>query len=703
MDKFQQEIINFSKNFDFAKNKKIVLYGTGRMTATVCTNLEGYNILGLCDRYEEMVGSRVFGYKVLSRKEVEDMADLIIINTAPTYWNAIYERISDWDIDIYYANGKKACNVEKRVFDDGYYTLSVDDLKKEIENSDIISFDIFDTVICRYVSDDNELFHLIDKLVKEKYPHIDYYEIRKRASDACGEYASYNCIYEKAVELGEWTEEEASNIKDLEYMTDFANIYGREQIIDIYNYYNDKKKIYFISDMYYTAEMLQQFLNKVGISTNKENIIVSCEIRKRKKNGSLWKYWSEVNNGKKCLHIGDNPESDIVPAEKYGINAFLIKSPIKMFEESLIGRVLSDADSDYTKWIVSKLKHDYFSDPFAMRNKNGQVKFRDFEDLGFWLLGPLVYLWVAFINEKAHKLGADKVFFMMREGYLMCPEYEQYRRFNKDDEIEGFPLNISRKLVMNIYAQDKKSILEIAKFPFKGNFKEYMRQRFSVIVDDASDIDVGEIQKNEDILWSKLEPYENLIIGKAKKLERNFKRYIETIGLSEKSVVVDSFRFGNIQRYLGCILKKRMNGIYMIIEKENNICYEQQNMYSVFQEDDDIHGTNNEINQYSIFLESFFTAPHGMLVDILDDGTCVWGESMKNQECFVVREEMQEGIFRFISEVKQNNITISKNDRRFTKKLFGLLMNNGFIKENEFVNAFWYDNGLIGNSQTKIF
>lgn len=105
--KFDYEIEEFTKNFHSKRDKKIALYGTGRMTATLLERLQGYHIVGLLDRDPAMIGKEFYGVKILSRKEVEEQVDLIIINTSESYWNTIYQRISDWNIPVYYRNGKR--------------------------------------------------------------------------------------------------------------------------------------------------------------------------------------------------------------------------------------------------------------------------------------------------------------------------------------------------------------------------------------------------------------------------------------------------------------------------------------------------------------------------------------------------------------------------------------------------------------------
>ena len=67
--KFDYEVEAFEKAFADKKGKRIVLYGTGRMTATLMERLKGFNIVGVLDKSADLVGSYVFGKEVLDQKK----------------------------------------------------------------------------------------------------------------------------------------------------------------------------------------------------------------------------------------------------------------------------------------------------------------------------------------------------------------------------------------------------------------------------------------------------------------------------------------------------------------------------------------------------------------------------------------------------------------------------------------------------------
>lgn len=106
--RFDEEMQEFYQNFKEHIDKRIVLYGTGRFTSTIIEKNREFQIVGVCDRDPELVGKKIYGLPVLSQKQAEQLADIVIINTSSSYWYTIYERIASWKLPVYYRNGERA-------------------------------------------------------------------------------------------------------------------------------------------------------------------------------------------------------------------------------------------------------------------------------------------------------------------------------------------------------------------------------------------------------------------------------------------------------------------------------------------------------------------------------------------------------------------------------------------------------------------
>ena len=139
--KYEIEIENFRKIFDDKKNMRIAIYGIGRRTATQLPGITDYNITGLLDRDKNNVGKELCDIKVIPIDNIEEKADLIIINSDPSNYEIIFKRISGKvTIPVYYADGRLAClsDKDKSYEQNEYWKSSYEELKDKIDLEDMI-------------------------------------------------------------------------------------------------------------------------------------------------------------------------------------------------------------------------------------------------------------------------------------------------------------------------------------------------------------------------------------------------------------------------------------------------------------------------------------------------------------------------------------------------------------------------------------
>lgn len=331
--KYEIEIENFRKIFDDKKNMRIAIYGIGRRTATLLPGITDYNITGLLDRDKNNVGKELCDIKVIPIDNIEEKADLIIINSDPSNYEIIFKRISGKvTIPVYYADGRLAClsDKDKSYEQNEYWKSSYEELKDKIDQADIVSFDIFDTLIMRKIFSPEDVFRLLGEKVKaELKSDCNIADIRAQVAAKCGPFATINEIYEKIKKQIDLTDKNMSDIMQLEKKTDMDLCIARKDIAELYEYCIESgKEVYLISDMYYTLQDIKRLLDKCGLSViDDRHIWISCEKKKDKISGSLWKeYSSVVGKNAKCIHIGDNKIGDIENSTKYGINSYYVMS-----------------------------------------------------------------------------------------------------------------------------------------------------------------------------------------------------------------------------------------------------------------------------------------------------------------------------------------------------------------------------------------
>lgn len=391
--KFDYEVEAFESAFKEMKESKIAIYGTGRMTATLLSRLKGFHIVGLLDRDINMIGKEMYGVKIISREEAERTADFIVINTSETYWNTIYQRISDWEIPIYFRNGERALKdfcLEHS--EEAYWEKNYTELWKKVQNYEVISFDIFDTLVMRKVYSLIDIFYIIEKNFRRELENgFSFVEVRKKVTGLL-ENATIDEIYAELRKLEGWDDGLTERIKQYEIEVENQMIVPRRDMVKLYNELKKTKEIYLVSDMYLPSAVLQKILLRCGIIIEQEKIIVSCDVKKSKADGTLWEYYKNIIlNGRRAIHIGDNERADCELPKQYDIDTYEIWNADKMLQRSSIGSIASDISTLYSSFYIGILNTKIFNSPFALHGTNGKVFFTKEQDAGYCLLRSIKY------------------------------------------------------------------------------------------------------------------------------------------------------------------------------------------------------------------------------------------------------------------------------------------------------------------------
>lgn len=711
--KFDYEIEEFELAFKDKRHFKIAIYGIGRMTATLLEHLKGFHIVGLLDRDMEMIGKELYGVKILSREETEKNADIIIINTSQTYWNTIYQRIHDWKIPIYFRNGDLAAELSKcENTDVPYYKISYADLRKMIQQYEVISFDIFDTLIMRRVYLPIDIFLIVERRLKKEYGiKVPFVEVRKKVAGILDN-GSINEIYYEIQKLENWDNEFTETVKKLELQTERQFLTQRKDMVKLYNEIKKEKEVFFISDMYLPCKILGDMLKQCGIEISEDHIIVSCDYRKLKRDGTLWKYYK--NNlvlGRKAFHIGDDEKADGELPKRYGIDSYIIWSADKMIQNSSIRNIISCINTLYASISIGLLCTKIFNSPFALHMTDGKITFYDERNAGYCLLGSIMHIFCDWILRQAKENDIKQYVFFAREGYLLTRIFNDYCQLNGETDIpQIIYMEISRRAVLTASIKDRKDIYRIAEFPYMGSVKNFLQDRFGLSVQRENRFENDEItidcNKNE--LRNILKKYENEILTEADRERHNYLKYIESLDLDFDFAVIDSQLYGTTQYYLGKLLERKLKGYYFCVCLDKTNKYLEKNwMKGCFPGKRGLDGKSSNVYKNAAFIEAFFTAPYGMLECIEDDGSKRYAENKKNQVNFDVRLDMLMGIQEYMKDImtfcKICDINITYEDIYFTDKLFGIFMDNGFNPTEKMKESFFYDNGIVSQKEVPIW
>ena len=241
------------------------------------------------------------------------------------------------------------------------YYKAPESLLSDIQNFDIVSFDIFDTVLRRkYTEPDYAKLKLGKLLVEEGFfdSANDFISMRNDAELACRKQRDFQGdvnIHEAyeliATRLGldsavvqEWA--------NREFYFDLAMVLPKDEMVKIVHELNAMgKEIWFVTDIYYTKEQVSKMLRKIGLSVP-YHLLVSSDIQKRKDAGTMWTHVKSLveKTGKSFIHVGDNVRSDAQVCGDFGLQNVHILNPIDKWSIAGFEVPKFDSEESILKW-----------------------------------------------------------------------------------------------------------------------------------------------------------------------------------------------------------------------------------------------------------------------------------------------------------------------------------------------------------------
>lgn len=327
-----------------------------------------------------------------------------------------------------------------------------------IDTCKVVSFDIFDTLLLRPFCKPEDVFGYISQLYNKPEFIVKRIAAEKIAfrkiMGTNREDITFDEIYENLPE-------EYKHFKDIEMATEEQILQINSEMLEIYNFARNKnKKIIITSDMYLPKEFLIKILHEKGIS-NFNNLYVSNEYSLTKRTGNLYKYILKDLNVMpgEIIHIGDNKESDILTAQKLGLQTY--------HYNKIQDRLLLQPEYHYlkNKNIASQIVGSILVNEQKDSNPNYWYS------LGFKFGGLLIYSFVSELSKILKIRGIQNVFFIARDSFQV---YETFKKYNKNSNINAYYVYASR-ILKNKYYNSKDATVSneyidyIKSFPLAGN------------------------------------------------------------------------------------------------------------------------------------------------------------------------------------------------------------------------------------------
>lgn len=483
--------------------------------------------------------------------------------------------------------------------------LSKEKFIKKVQNYDVISFDIFDTLISRIVYEPDDIFLLMG----EKLNDNDFIKKRKNAENVARNklkkdvnideiYQSYSEIYNTNIKI----------IKELEINLEIEFCVPRKDMLEVFNYLVAKEKtIILTSDMYLTKKVIEQMLKKCGYKGYSE-FYLSNDLNKRKDTKEIWTYLKEKYKRKRFIHIGDNLISDYTNPKEFGIDALKIESSRELFSKVEMSQYVQEfisnkniSDSIHLGIFVNKI---VFNSPFS------DLTIQSAEDFGYIFHGPVINSFLSYIcdNNKT-----DTMLFLAREGFYLQKLYKHFCKKNNIKEIKNTYFLASRKATITANIKSKNDLGDILNNDFSGTIKDYFKQLLDLDY-DGENFEIELPNQKEEILPI-VEKYSKEILAKCKKEKDNYLSYIKKeVGTikNNKVSIIDLGYSGTIQYQLSKLTAKEFNGYYLTNSSKIKKYSDNSQLNFMF----DINDCKEyeKIYHYSLILEYFLSAPFGQLI-----------------------------------------------------------------------------------------
>lgn len=648
------EIKKIQEAFLPFKNKRILIYGTGIVANKLIKALKGFQVIGLLDRIK--LEGYIENIPVFSWEDIgKSFANILIIGATQKNTKEIYDRIVYpclyRNIVIYDADGQNLSEryalESPKIETTQYYLKNKVELEKKIDGYDAISFDLFDTLIMRRTMEPIDIFDLVELRLKEKGIIIKNFKKKRRTAELESGGKDIYHIYEILSRRLHLDEDKMQIILDEEIKCEKEYMLPRKVMAELLDYAVARgKTVSIISDMYLPSNILIDILSAMGI-TGYNKLYVSCEYGVGKGNGLFTEYLKDVR-GKKCLHIGDNRQSDILSAKKCGIDAYEIKSAYDMLKISGFRRALIYANSKCDRLFIGDMIADLFNDPFALYLSCGIVHITDLRIVAKSFVVPIVVHYMQELYDLLRKESFQGVLFGARDGYLFKRVYESGLVEEPKNKPPAIYYYTSRKLAFKSSIRTMEDLNE---------FIEYLGADANV---QGLLMEIFHIEERSLELESYISQNFEAILNQAHITRTHYLQYMKNSGIevNGKYLFCDLISTGTVHNALNKIFRKELEAIYLYRKAgniERNILvdsvYSKQEWYM------------KKENVY--FLEKILTSPEPTVIDIEEGGIPVFGEEDRDCDEICLLKNMQDIICQEIIQF----VVFLKWDKRLSKDL----------------------------------
>ena len=307
------------------------------------------------------------------------------------------------------------------------------DYYTQIDKHDVISFDVFDTLLSRTVIAPVDVFTVAQELLNQEGLFTlqdDFRPLRIKAerdarlSKVSADVTIDDIYSQLRVLLPDYPADIVDALKEFEIKAEKA-VLVRGRAAPLYEYAKKAgKKIAIVSDMYLPKRVIKASLDQNGIE-DIDYFLVSCEDHLSKASGTAFIALRDAFPEASVLHIGDNYHDDITMARQHGVNAIHIQSAIEVLKNrGILNRMygvwerrLQAPETAYLGQVTQSIVDAVVANYITTHEVDVE------ESIGFAVLGPLLLGFSQWLHESLKDDSCDKVLFLARDGNIIHKAY----------------------------------------------------------------------------------------------------------------------------------------------------------------------------------------------------------------------------------------------------------------------------------------
>lgn len=493
-------------------------------------------------------------------------------------------------------------------------------LQKEILRHQLISFDIFDTLLLRKTLYPRDVYELTEQKALKAGYKVEGFAIARAEVEDSSPYCTLDLIYEKLADMYGWDRETKDALRDLELDVERTVLEPRQAIIEFFQFaLHQDKRVVLTSDMYIPEYVLREILDDKGIR-GYERIFVSCDCKQAKQSGLYKQLLTLCSKPDQILHVGDNCDSDGRAPNEFGIDSFIVPSAVAIAQERCWTKPIECAFSLMERCLLGLTISRLFADPFQTPNTWELPITERMAHMGNSIIGPLMVGHMCWLIRMLRAEHYDGVIFLARDGWL--PNRLYMRICNRLGLPRGMYYYANRHsafLCCSDSEEHTDRISEIGK-TFGLDVEQLLKKVFMLPEDQLLSHEEGELDTEY------IEKHIQVISEIAGRARKGYLRYSEGLGMriGERFAVVDFIAAGNTQKFLSAALPFCFRGFYY-------------GTYSTQRDDTELieyylQGKNPALLHGYVDLECFFSSPEPAISYMSEQGVPLFCDELRSKQ-----------------------------------------------------------------------